>query len=410
MLHTIPFLDLTTHHRTLARELAAAFDEVLRSGRFVGGPAVEDFENRFARLCNSSYCVGTGSGTDGLRFALMAAGVGRGDCVVTVPNTFVATAEAITQAGALPVFVDIDPRTYTLSPDSLGEFFRTQCEPARAEKVIHRPTGRRVAAIVPVHLYGQTANMDPIMEIANRTGCAVVEDACQAHGSQYYSRVNQRWMRAGEIGTAAAFSFYPGKNLGAFGEGGAVTTSDKHIAETVRMLRDHGQRDKYHHLIEGYNGRLDTIQAAVLGIKLPYLEERNERRRQLAQGYSQLLGEIPWIVPPVAPAWARPVYHLYVIQSSDRDRLRRFLLEGGIHTGLHYPIPLHLQPAYSWLGYHAGDLPVSEQAAQRILSLPMYPELGGADQERIVATILDFAEQAASGSGDTRVMITPRKA
>ncbi|MBD3317334.1 MAG: erythromycin biosynthesis sensory transduction protein eryC1, partial [Chitinivibrionales bacterium] len=377
---------------------------ILHSGRFVAGPAVDEFESKFARFCGTGFCVGTGSGTDALRFALMAIGVGSGDLVVTVPNTFIATSEAITQVGGWPAFVDIDPRTFTMCPDRLKEFFEHECIHSSNGEVHHRRTGLRVSAVVPVHLYGQTADMDAILEVAREYGCAVVEDACQAHGAEYYSRMTGRWMRAGEMGAAAAFSFYPGKNLGAFGEAGAVTTSNEEVAMRVRLLRDHGQKQKYVHLVEGYNGRLDAIQAAILTVKLGHLAKRNEQRRCAAERYSRFLSEITWLKPPVEPKWTRSVYHLYVVRTPNRENLRQYLLEGGIHTGLHYPIPLHRQPAYRWLGYQEGAFPESEKAAERILSLPMFPEITAGDQERVVARMMDFAEQNSTITGPVRVV------
>jgi dTDP-4-amino-4,6-dideoxygalactose transaminase len=400
----VPFLELNAHHRELARELTEAFGAALHTGRFVAGPAVDEFENQFGRFCGTGFCVGTGSGTDALRFALLAVGVGSGDLVVTVPNTFIATTEAISQAGAWPAFVDIDPRTNTLCPRRLREFFEGECIHSSSTEVYHRRTGLRVAAVVPVHLYGQTAQMDAIMEIGREFGCAVVEDACQAHGAEYFSRAAGRWMRAGEMGAAAAFSFYPGKNLGACGEAGAVTTSNEEVAMRVRLLRDHGQKQKYLHLVEGYNGRLDAIQAAILSIKLPHLTGRNQLRRQAAERYSRYLGEITWLEPPVEPAWARSVYHLYVIRTPNREALRQYLLEGGVQTGLHYPLPLHRQPAYRWLGYREGAFPVAERVAERLLSLPMYPELEAGQQEQVVARMMDFAEQSSTITGPLRVV------
>jgi dTDP-4-amino-4,6-dideoxygalactose transaminase len=400
----VPFLDLNAHHRELTRELTEVFTRTLHNGRFVSGPAVEQFENGFARFCGTGFCIGTGSGTDALRFALMAVGVGSGDLVITVPNTFIATTEAITQAGAWPAFVDIDPRTNSMCPERLREFFEEECIHSSSTEVYHRRTGLRVSAVVPVHLYGQTANMDPILDIAREFGCAVVEDACQAHGAEYFSQTGGRWMRAGEMGAAAAFSFYPGKNLGACGEAGAVTTSNEEVATRVRLLRDHGQKQKYLHLVEGYNGRLDALQAAILTVKLPHVTRRNEQRRRAAERYARFLGEITWLEPPVEPKWAKAVYHLYVIRTPNREDLRRYLLEGGIQTGLHYPIPLHLQPAYRWLGYREGAFPESEKAAERVLSLPMYPELTDAQQEQVVARTLDFAEESSTITGHVRVV------
>ena len=277
--HTdIPFLDLVTPHTELEQELTEVFQKALRTGRFIGGPMVEEFEQAFADLCDAKYAVGVSSGTDALRFALMACGVQPGDVVVTVPNTFIATTEAISQAGAFPEFVDVDERTYNMDPAKLQEYLENQCEMDSSGRLISRRSGRPVTALVPVHLYGQTADMDPILDLAERYGLLVIEDACQAHGAEYFSRKHDRWMKAGSIGRAAAFSFYPGKNLGACGEAGAVTVNDEVLAGKVRMLRDHGQAKKYYHDLEGYNGRLDAIQAGILCVKLGHLKQWNSAR------------------------------------------------------------------------------------------------------------------------------------
>src|SRR6185312_7311562 len=303
----IPFLDLTTPHVELEDELVAVFRSALRTAAFIGGSEVENFEREFAALCAAPHCVGVASGTDALRFALMAVGVRPGDTVITVPNTFIATTEAITQAGARPAFVDVDERTYTMDPRKLRS-----CLDACSRE------GTRVTAVVPVHLYGQMADMDAIGEIASEYGLKVVEDACQAHGAEYFSAKEQRWRRAGSVGHAAAFSFYPGKNLGACGEAGAVTTDDEQIARKIRMLREHGQSRKYHHEIEGYNGRLDTIQAGILDTKLKHLAEWNDKRRKLASNYSRLLDGAPEMVLPYEPEWSKAVYHLYVVRVAGR--------------------------------------------------------------------------------------------
>jgi dTDP-4-amino-4,6-dideoxygalactose transaminase len=374
----VPFLDLVTPHQELKEELRSIFETALDTAGFIGGPMVEGFEQDFAAYCESQYAIGVGSGTDALRFALMAAGVKTGDIVVTVPNSFIATTEAISQAGARPDFVDVDERTYNMDPVKLQEYLEVKCRmDGVTGKLIHRKYARPVAAIVPVHLYGQMANMDAIMAIGERYGLTVVEDACQAHGAEYYSKTDNAWKRAGSIGRAAAFSFYPGKNLGACGEAGAVTTSDPELAKKVRMLRDHGQAQKYYHDVEGYNGRLDSIQAGILRVKLRHLTLWNKRRREWAERYRELLG--PWgevVGLPHEPSWVKAVYHLYVVRVSDRERIQAHLGEAKIGTGIHYPVPLHLQKAYSALRYKTGDFPVCEKAAPEILSLPMYPGLG----------------------------------
>ena len=350
----------------------------MAAGMFIGGPQVTGFEEEFAAFCDSRCCIGVGSGTDALRFALMAAGVGPGDAVVTVPNTFIATTEAISQVGATPIFVDIDPQTYTLDPQKLEDYFEMSLKP-QASGLKPRPK-----AVIPVHLYGQTADMDPILDIARQYDLAVIEDACQAHGASYKKR------KAGSLGMAGCFSFYPGKNLGAFGEAGAVVTRDEDMAQKMRMIRDHGQARKYFHDLEGYNGRLDAIQAAVLRIKLKRLQDWNQSRRKNAALYTELLQEVPGMTLPVEAGFAESVYHLYVILADNRDGLQKFLSEKGIATGLHYPLPLHLQKAYTHLGYVKGDFPVAESAAERLLSLPMYPELTAEQIDYVCSCIKDY--------------------
>src|SRR5213593_1313982 len=386
----IPFLELVTPHVELEEELVSVFKTALKTAGFVGGPMVEEFEREFAEFCGVQYCVGVGSGTDALRFALIAAGVQSGDTVVTVPNTFIATTEAISQAGARPDFVDIDERTYTMDPEKLRAYLETACTPSLATgRVVSKHTGSPVTAIIPVHLYGQTADMDPILELAERHSLIVIEDACQAHGAEYFSSKQNRWMRAGSMGHAASFSFYPGKNLGACGEAGAVTTNDQELAERIRMLRDHGQVRKYHHDIEGYNGRLDAIQAGVLRVKLRHLAMWNEQRRERARGYDELFADAEGtVILPHVPSWSRPVYHLYVVRVADREPLQKDLAAAGIGTGINYPIPLHLAKAYEALGFRPGDFPVAEQAASQVLSLPMFPELSRDQQRRIVTEVL----------------------
>jgi dTDP-4-amino-4,6-dideoxygalactose transaminase len=385
----IPFLDLLTPHRELEEELVSVFRATLGTAGFVGGPLVEDFEREFAAFCDAETCVGVGSGTDALRFALIAAGVKPGDTVVTVPNTFIATTETISQVGARFDFVDIDEQTHTIDPARLRTYLESECtRDARTNHVVSRRTGTPVTAVIPVHLYGQTADMDPILELANRYNLIVIEDACQAHGAEYFSKKEQRWRKAGSMGLAAAFSFYPGKNLGACGEAGAVTTNDEALARGVRMLRDHGQSRKYHHAVEGYNGRLDAIQAGILRVKLQHLTRWNQERRLSAEHYNELFAPMAGSVTvPHQPSWSRPVYHLYVIRTSDRDDLQRHLGEAGIGTGIHYPIPVHLQPAYAALGWTRGDFPVCEEAADQILSLPMFPGLRAEDRRRVVESV-----------------------
>jgi dTDP-4-amino-4,6-dideoxygalactose transaminase/acetyltransferase-like isoleucine patch superfamily enzyme len=386
----IPFLDLITPHRELEPKLLEVVRNALHTAGFVGGAVVDGFEKEFAQFCHTRFSVGVNSGTDALRFALIASGVAPGEVVVTVPHTFIATTEAITQAGAQIEFVDIDEQNCNLSPQSLRAYLETQCRKDEDGHLISLRSGKRVAAVVPVHLYGQVADMDPILELAEKYGLKIVEDACQAHGAEYFSRRENRWLRAGSIGCAAAFSFYPGKNLGACGEAGAVTTSDAQIAAKIRRLRDHGQAQKYYHGIEGYNGRIDAIQAGFLSVKLPYLEGWNQQRRQCAAEYERLLSGVPGLVLPLTGEQSRPVYHLYVVRTGDRDGLMRFLQEQGIGSGIHYPIPLHLQKAYAALGYQAEDLPVATRVAAEILSLPMFPHLQAQQQKRVADAVQSF--------------------
>jgi dTDP-4-amino-4,6-dideoxygalactose transaminase len=392
--NSIPFLDLVTPHVEMEQELTAIFHKVLHTAGFIGGPMVEDFEKAFAAFCGTSYSIAISSGTDALRFAIMACGVKPGDVVVTVPHTFIATTEAISQAGAFPEFVDIDERTYNMDPEKLREYLEQQCTPDKSGKLISRRSGRAVAAIVPVHLYGQTADMDAIQELADRYGLIVIEDACQAHGAEYSSSKHNRWMKAGSMGKAAAFSFYPGKNLGACGEAGAVTTNDPDIAKQISKLRDHGQAKKYYHDMEGYNGRLDALQAGLLHAKLTRLAKWNTQRQERAAEYNRLFVAADEVVaPPFKPSWSRPVYHLFVIRSEDRDGMMSHLKNAGIGTGIHYPIPLHLQEAYAAMNYRRGDFPVAERAAAEIVSLPMFPQLTAEQQAKVVEEVVSFASR-----------------
>jgi len=393
-IHTsIPFLDLVTQHVELEQELTEVFQKALRTAGFIGGPMVEQFEKAFAEFCDTKYAVGVNSGTDALRFALMACGVQEGEVVVTVPNTFIATTEAISQAGALPEFVDIDERTYNMDPAQLKDYLERQCEANSYGRLMSLRSGRPVTAVIPVHLYGQTADMDPILELAEQYGLIVIEDACQAHGAEYYSRKGGGWKKAGSMGRAAAFSFYPGKNLGACGEAGAITTNDEALAKKMRMLRDHGQAQKYYHDLEGYNGRLDAIQAGILHVKLQHLNEWNDQRRIRAAEYKNLLGAGGNAVnPPYEPSWSRAVYHLYVVRTDEREGLMVFLKKNGIGTGIHYPIPLHLQKAYKHQAYQEGDFPICEKVAREIVSLPIFPQLQPDQQQRIVKAVGQFVE------------------
>jgi dTDP-4-amino-4,6-dideoxygalactose transaminase len=394
----IAFLDLVTPHQELESELLAVVKKAFSSAGFIGGPMVEDFEREFAAFCDAKYCIGVNSGTDALRFAFMAAGVKTGDIIITVPHTFIATTEAISQAGAQIAFVDIDEQTYTMDPAKLREYLETTCDFDKSTgHLVERSLKQRVVGIVPVHLYGQTADMDPILELAEKYNLFVIEDACQAHGAEYFSKKTNSWRRAGTMGKAAAFSFYPGKNLGACGEGGAITTNDEAMAKHMKMIRDHGQAKKYYHDIEGYNGRLDSIQAGWLSVKLRHLAKWNESRRTLAHRYHELLSEAKAaVVIPVEAEWTKGVYHLYVVRVQDRETLQAHLAEAGIGSGIHYPIPLHLQKAYENLNYKKGDFPVTERVAAEIVSLPMFPQLKPDQLHEVAKCVKDFAATRVS--------------
>jgi dTDP-4-amino-4,6-dideoxygalactose transaminase len=397
----VPFLDLVTVHRELQGEFVEILKTTLSTAGFIGGPMVQGFEQEFGQFCDSRFCVGVGSGTDALRFALIAAGIHSGDIVVTVPNTFIATTEAISQAGARPDFVDIDGRTYNMDPGKLRQYLEKDCSwDASAKRAFHKRTGNPVTAVIPVHLYGQMADMDPILELATQYNLKVIEDACQAQGAEYFSKKANRWRKAGSMGHAAAFSFYPGKNLGACGEAGAVTTDDEELAQTCRLLRDHGQSKKYYHDIEGYNGRLDAIQAGFLRVKLRHLKKWNGQRQDIAHRYNALFaGATGGATLPYEPEWSRSVYHLYVLRVDDRAQFQKRLDQAGIGTGIHYPIALHLTKAYEGLGFRIGDFPVAEKAVSQVLSLPMFPDLTSPQQDRVVAEVLkSLAVAPSSGS------------
>lgn len=369
----IPFLDLAAQHAELKEEFVRVFERALESSAFAGGPMTAAFESEYAEYTGTCFAAGVGSGTDALRFALLAMGIGPGCRVATVPNTFIATTEAISQAGAEIDFVDIDPETSLMDPNRLADFLKARFDDAPKEK--------RPAAIIPVHLYGQCADMDPIMELARRYELKVLEDAAQAHGAEYKGK------KAGTLADAAAFSFYPGKNLGAFGEAGAVTTNDPAIDEKVRVLRDHGQKSRYRHVVEGYNGRMDGIQAGVLSVKLKYLDKWNAARRKAADFLDGEFEKVEEIRPVKILPFNITNRHLYVIQAPNRDRLAARLAEKGIATGMHYPVPLHLQECYSNLGFSEGDFPNAERAARELLSLPMFPTLSEEQIVRIVEVV-----------------------
>jgi len=393
----VPFLDLITPHQDLENELVSIFRHSLENAHFVGGPLVGGFEKAFAEFSNCEHAIGVGSGTDALLFAIIASGVEAGEVILTVPNTFIATAEAISQARAIPEFIDVDERTYNMSIPMLERYLEKGCVRDKNGRLLSLRSGRIIAAILPVHLYGQMADMDAILDLADKYGLIVIEDACQAHGAEYFSKRNNCWMKAGSMGRAAAFSFYPGKNLGALGEGGAVTTNDAEVAEKIRMLRDHGQVKKYFHEVEGYNGRLDAIQAGFLLAKLPYLAEWNQQRRMCAERYNRLLANNHTVVLPYEPSWSRAIYHLYVIRTSDRNGLIEFLKTKNIGTGIHYPVPLHEQKPYASLNYSSEDLPVASRLAKEIVSLPMFPQLTEEQQATVVSKVQAYvAAEAAS--------------
>jgi dTDP-4-amino-4,6-dideoxygalactose transaminase len=368
----VPFLDLEAQHAPLRNEFTRAIGEVIDSSAFAGGPFVEKFEEAFASYCACRYAIGVGSGTEALWLSLLACGIGAGDEVITVPNTFMATAEAITYCGARPVFVDVDEQTYTMDPAGL-------------EAVL----SPRTKAIIPVHLFGQTADMDPILEFARRHHLLVIEDAAQAHGAKYKGR------KAGTMGNVGCFSFYPGKNLGAFGEAGAVVTESTELQEKIRVLRDHGQIRKYRHTMIGWNCRMDGIQAAVLSVKLRHLDRSNTLRRRHALEYNEALEKVEEVIRPFAAPYAEHVYHLYPIRVRERDEVMWRLQQKGIQCGVHYPVPIHLQKAYRSLGYEAGRFPVSERTALEFISLPMFPELTSA-QIGMVALGLTEAVQSCA--------------
>jgi dTDP-4-amino-4,6-dideoxygalactose transaminase len=370
----VPFVDLRALHEEVRGDIEAAFKEVVDRSSFIGGELVSNFEKDFASFCGAEYAVTCASGTDALKLGLMAAGVGPGDEVITVPNTFIATTEAIDLVGASFSLVDIDRETYNLSPKRLAQFLESQCRVEGDRGCVNIKTGRSVKAILPVHLYGLSADMKPILELANKYHLQVVEDACQAHGAEY--TLDGEKKRVGTFGAAGAFSFYPGKNLGAMGEGGAITTNEAPMDRNMRMWRDHGQSQKYIHISpQGWNGRLDALQCAILNIKLKKLAHWNEGRRQAASWYRERLKGDERITLPEEPAGSRHVYHLFVVRLPDRDKALKELSARGIGVGLHYPIALHLQTAYQDLGWHRGDFPESELAAETILSLPMFPHI-----------------------------------
>lgn len=363
----IPFVDLTRQHMPILNSLTESFEKAVKDSSFIMGEGVSSFEEAFASFCGANHCVGVGNGTDALVLALRALDVGNGDEVITAPNSFIATTEAITATGARPVFVDVRLDNFNI-------------DAAKIEAVITDKT----KAIIPVHLYGHPAEMKTIMAIAERHGLKVIEDAAQAHGADCYGK------RTGSLGHAAAFSFYPGKNLGCLGDGGAVVTNDIKVAEKVAMLRNHGRKEKYLHDVEGVNSRLDTIQAIFLSKKLACLDRWNDQRRVAASLYGEMLAAIGEIKLPIQSDNTRHVYHLYVIRAERRDELALYLKEMGVSVGIHYPVPLHLQPAYGWMGHKKGAFPVTEGMAMDILSLPIFPGIKEEEQTYVSEKIREF--------------------
>lgn len=383
----VPFMDLRSDHRALRKDLLKIWEDALDSAAFVGGAAVDRFENDFARFCEAKHAVGVGNGTDALMLAFRALQIGEGDEVIVPANSFVATAEAVVHTGAIPVFVDVDPRTYNIDVDQIEDRITS-----------------RTRALIPVHLYGQPADMDPILEIAHRHGLRVIEDASQAHGARYHGR------RVGSMGDVACFSFYPAKNLGACGDAGAVVTNDSQIAEAVRRLRDHGGLRKYEHDVVGYNSRLDSIQAAILALKLRHLDERNALRRRHADFYKELLTRTDGIVTPVAPQGIESVHHLYVIrvEQGSRNDLQSFLAGNGVQTGIHYPAPIHRTQAFA--RFNAAGCPVAERNADHILSLPMYPEIDAQQLEYTAFLIGEYVRSTVSLTNYTVAIDREREA
>lgn len=384
MSQSIPLVDLKAQYSAIRSDIDAAIERVISNTGFIMGPEVAQFEEAFAEFCSAEHAIGVSSGTSALELVLRALEIGPGDEVITVAHTFIATAEAISAVGATPVFVDIDPHTYNMDPAAFAEAITP-----------------RTRACIPVHLYGQPADMSALSEIARSHGVYLIEDAAQAHGATWHGQM------AGTLGDAACFSFYPGKNLGAYGDAGAVVTNNAELAHTVRMLRNHGRTDKYVHEIRGFGERIDTLQAAILLAKMPHLAEWIRARRQLAAGYTRLLRTLdlgsdpkaPWLVLPHVPTAAESAWHLYVVCSPFRDELLSHLKENGVGAGIHYPIPLHLQPAYADLRYRKGDLPVTERVAATCLSLPIYPEMSQEQQAYVVNCMGQFLQaQRAKGA------------
>ena len=381
MVKAVNFVDLADQHASIRAQIESSISDIIDCSSFIGGDYVKSFEREFAEFIGVREAIGVANGTDALWLSMTAAGIGDEDAVITTPNTFIASVEAITRTGALPVFMDINLKTALLDMEKLSLFLETDCHQNDEGQTIHTNSGRHLAAVMPVHLYGLPVDVAPLLELSQQYNFIIIEDACQAHGARYL--MNGAWQKAGSFGLTAGFSFYPAKNLGAIGDGGAIVTDDSELAEKIRWLRDHGSSEKYiHQTPYGWNSRLDAIQAAVLSIKLQRLDEWNALRRQAAVHYRELLSDLP-LALPVEPYYAEHVYHLYVVRAEERETLQRELGTRGIHTGLHYPIPLHLQAAYQHLGIPRGAFPNAEQSAATLLSLPMHQAITLEQVERV---------------------------
>jgi len=389
----IPLVNLKSQYKEIKEEIQEAINRVLDNTAFILGEEVAKFEEKFAKFCGAKYGIGTSSGTSALHLALLALGIGEGDEVITTPYTFTATVETIIHCGAKPVFIDINPRNYNIDPEKVREFLETKCIPdEKTGQPANRLTGKLVKAIISVHLYGQPVDLDPILKLAKRHNLKVIEDACQAHGAIYKFKMKNEKLkikRVGSMGDAGCFSFYPGKNLGAYGDGGMVVSNDEGITDKIRCLRDNGRGEKYEHQMIGYNYRLDALQAAILRVKLKYLDEWNEKRRKNASIYNGLSKDLD-VITPYEEEYGKHVYHLYVIRIKKRDEVYKFLQEKGILCGIHYPLPLHLQKAYQFLRYKEGNFPVAEECAKEVISLPIYPELKRKEIEYIVETLKEI--------------------
>lgn len=390
----VPFLDLKRQYGTIRQEVLQSIHAVLEGQKLILGEEVERFEKEIADYCGVPHAVGVGSGSDALLISIMALDLKAGDGIVTTPFTFFATAGSISRRGCIPLFVDIDPRTFNMDPDKLREFLEVQCEMRSGDRLFLRGRNVPIRAVLPVHLYGQCADMEPIIELCRQYKLAAIEDAAQAIGASYKPASGQVAGQAGTMGETGCFSFYPSKNLGAFGDGGMVVSRDPELAEKIRILRVHGSRPKYHHRFIGLNSRLDAIQAAVLRVKLKYLDQWSEDRRQNALRYDRLFEEIDHrsldISLPFVQYQNRHIFNQYVIQVENRDRLRAFLHDHGIGTDVYYPLPLHLQECYRHLGHKSGDFPISEKASKRVLALPIFPEITPDEQHYVVEKIGEF--------------------